>query len=343
MRCWINGAKNNFRKRVYPEPPGCFLWPGVVFPCKAELLFKNYHIVIFKDRESGFRNLRLRGWIGVVLFLIVAALGMGNVYLWEYYRKSSALEHQLEDAKRQIRAGDNHLLSLTGKLQALEEDIQRVQQFDSKLRVLMNVDVDAADVGSSQGEIPEGEIGNTGVLSNPLFLTRHRELFVRRLHSLVDDLSTNIRLEEVEQQTLASLMRSHKDSLLSTPSIWPVKGYLTSGFGPRRAPLSGATRVHKGLDISNRIGTPIRATARGAVTFAGQDGAYGICVILDHGNGIVTRYAHMDRAIVTTGGYVQRGDVIGALGNSGRSTGPHLHYEVIVNGVEVNPMRYILN
>ena len=101
--------------------------------------------------------------------------------------------------------------------------------------------------------------------------------------------------------------------------------------------------MHKGLDISNRVGTPICAPARGTVTFVGADGGYGTCVMIDHGNNIVTRYAHLQKALVREGQYVQRGDVIAALGNTGRSTGPHLHYEVIVGGIPVNPMRYILN
>jgi murein DD-endopeptidase MepM/ murein hydrolase activator NlpD len=101
--------------------------------------------------------------------------------------------------------------------------------------------------------------------------------------------------------------------------------------------------LHKGLDISNRPGTPIWAPARGAVTFAGPDGAYGLSAVIDHGKGVVTRYAHMSKIAVAVGHYVQRGDVIGAMGSTGRSTGPHLHYEVLVNGVNVNPLRYIMN
>lgn len=305
-------------------------------------MFKNYHIVIFKDREGGFRNLRLRGWLGMLLFLVMAVLAGANVYLWSFYSRALTLEHELEEAQKVIRANDSQVLSLTGKLGALEEDILRVQQFDAKLRVLMNVDKDPSDTADAD-ERMEARASGTEALNNPMFLSRHRELFIRRLHSLVDELADTILLEEVEQQTLVVLMRANKDTLLSTPSIWPVKGYLTSGFGWRRSPMSGASRMHQGLDISNRVGTPIRAPARGAVTFSGSDGAYGICVMLDHGNGIVTRYAHMSKALVKVGEYVQRGDVIGALGNTGRSTGPHLHYEVIVNGTPVNPMRYILN
>lgn len=305
-------------------------------------MFKNYHIVIFKDREGGFRNLRLRGWLGAALFLLVAALAGTNIYLLGFYSKSLALEHELEEAQKIIRAHDSEALSLAGKLRTLEEDVQRVQQFDAKLRVLMNIDKD-----TSSGEIAEDEAAPSqslaGFLDNPSLLSRHRELFTRRMHSLADELSDSANLEEVEQQTLVGFLRANKDTLLSTPSIWPTQGFLTSGFGWRRSPFSGGGRMHKGLDISNRVGTPVWAPARGTVTFVGADGGYGTCVMIDHGNNIVTRYAHLQKALVREGQYVQRGDVIAALGNTGRSTGPHLHYEVIVGGIPVNPMRYILN
>ena len=305
-------------------------------------MFKNYHIVIFKDREGGFRNLRLRGWLGAALFLLVAALAGTNIYLLGFYSKSLALEHELEEAQKIIRAHDSEALSLAGKLRTLEEDVQRVQQFDAKLRVLMNIDKDTSSGESAEDEASPSQ-SLVGFLDNPSLLSRHRELFTRRMHSLADELSDAANLEEVEQQTLVGFLRSNKDTLLSTPSIWPTQGFLTSGFGWRRSPFSGGGRMHKGLDISNRVGTPVWAPARGTVTFAGTDGGYGTCVMIDHGNNIVTRYAHLQKALVREGQYVQRGDVIAALGNTGRSTGPHLHYEVIVGGIPVNPMRYILN
>lgn len=305
-------------------------------------MFKNYHIVIFKDREGGFRNLRLRGWLGAILFLLVVALAGTNIYLLGFYSKSLALEHELEEAQKTIRTHDSQVLSLAGKLQSLEEDIQRVQQFDAKLRVLVNIDKDTGG-----GKDTDDEAGSprsvAGLLNNPAFLSRHRELFSRRMQSLVEELADNANLEEVEQQTLVSFLRVNKDTLLSTPSIWPTQGFLTSGFGWRSSPFSGGGRMHKGLDISNHVGTPVWAPARGTVTSVGPDGSYGICIMIDHGNNTVTRYAHLQKAIVREGQYVQRGDVIAALGNTGRSTGPHLHYEVIVGGVPVNPMRYILN
>ena len=301
-------------------------------------MFRNYHVVIFKDREAGFRNLRFRGWFVLLLFLLVAALACLNVYLWDFYAKSHVLEKQLLEAQRLVHNSESQLLSLTGKLQILESDLYRVQQFDSKLRVIMNID----DSASTQGD-DEATPTESAQLNNPVFLSQHRELFTRRLHTLIDELSSSVHLEEIQQQTLVSFLRENKDALLSTPSIWPVKGYLTSSFGYRSSPFTGRSSLHKGIDVSNRIGTPIWAPARGAVTFSGHDGAYGICIVIDHGNNIVTRYAHMSKALVSVGQYVQRGDVIGHIGNTGRSTGPHLHYEVIVNGAHVNPMRYIMN
>lgn len=303
-------------------------------------MFKNYHIVVFKDREGGVKNLRLRGWLGIFLLLLVVGLSGLNAYLWTFYNKTATLERELDETRRQVRAGDSQLLSLSGKMRTLEEDVRRVQQFDSKLRVLMNAEPDSAneDANNFNPSTAPGRAAQT-----PTYLARYRDLYVRQLHNLVDELSTNILLEEVEQQTLVSHMRLNKDLLLSTPSIWPTKGYLTSGFGWRRSPFSGASAMHKGLDIANRVGTPVSAPARGAVTFSGADGAYGISVTISHGVGIVTRYAHLSKALVKVGDYVQRGEVIGAVGNTGRSTGPHLHYEVIVNNTPVDPMRYILN
>ncbi len=263
-----------------------------------------------------------------------------NVYLWRFYTKAQTLELELEEAQKLVRNSENSLLSLTGRVQALEADVVRVQQFDAKLRVLMNIDKVTAPEAAA---VEESSVTGVGGLNHPIFLTRHRELFTRRLHSLVDELADSVHLEEIEQQSLVSFLRLNNDALLSTPSIWPVQGYLTSGFGYRSSPFTGKPTLHRGLDISNRIGMPIRAPARGTVTFVGTEGGYGSVVILDHGNNITTRYAHLSKVSVKVGQYVQRGEVIAALGNSGRSTGPHLHYEVLVNGVHVNPLRYILN
>jgi murein DD-endopeptidase MepM/ murein hydrolase activator NlpD len=127
----------------------------------------------------------------------------------------------------------------------------------------------------------------------------------------------------------------------ATPSIWPVAGWLTSSFGNRRDPFNGGSDFHPGLDISATQGDPVLAPAAGIVSSASVSGNYGNLVVLDHGFGIVTKYGHLSRFAVVNGQQVNRGDVIGYVGSTGRSTSPHLHYEIWVNDKLTNPMRLL--
>jgi len=137
---------------------------------------------------------------------------------------------------------------------------------------------------------------------------------------------------------------AHREEVWSaTPSIAPAMGLMTDGFGGRSDPVTGRHALHKGLDISARRGTPVIAPADGVVVFTGVSGGLGKTVRIAHGLGYTTVYGHLDRIEVEPGEEVQRGQKIGALGNSGRSTGPHLHYEVHVDGEAVNPLYYILD
>lgn len=299
------------------------------------MFFRKYNIVIFKDREAGFHNLRLRGWLGLVFFLAFIALAALNIYLWQYFNRAVLLEYELAQAQNIIQGQNTQLLTLAAKVESVETNLSRVQQFDTKLRVLMNIGKDSSNA--------EEEEASSSFVSNPALLSQHRNLFARRMHSLVNDLTEQIFLEEINQQTLLHLLHENKDALLATPSIWPAQGFLTSGFGNRRNPFTNAKSFHAGLDIANSAGTPVVAPARGTIIFSAWDGAYGNCIIVDHGNGITTRYAHLQRSVVSEKQSVQRGDVLGHVGSTGRSTGPHLHYEVRVNGVLVDPKRYILD
>jgi murein DD-endopeptidase MepM/ murein hydrolase activator NlpD len=128
----------------------------------------------------------------------------------------------------------------------------------------------------------------------------------------------------------------------ATPSIWPATGWLTSSMGSRGDPFTGAPDFHPGLDISADRGDPVHATADGTVIFAGASGAYGNLITIDHGFGLESRYGHLSRLDVPRGGTVKRGDKIGAVGATGRATGPHLHYEVRVNGRLLNPLQFLL-
>ncbi|HEY0407232.1 MAG TPA: peptidoglycan DD-metalloendopeptidase family protein [Pyrinomonadaceae bacterium] len=127
-----------------------------------------------------------------------------------------------------------------------------------------------------------------------------------------------------------------------TPSIWPVTGELTDGFGGRRNPFGGySSEFHTGQDIATLSGTPVAAAANGTVIFAGCQNGYGQIVIIDHGDGLTTRYGHLSKIETSVGQSITRGEILGRVGSTGRSTGPHLHYEVRINDKPVDPMQYL--
>ncbi|TFG96833.1 MAG: M23 family metallopeptidase [Myxococcales bacterium] len=131
--------------------------------------------------------------------------------------------------------------------------------------------------------------------------------------------------------------------LASSPAIWPTRGWLTSGFGKRISPFTGRRQFHAGIDIATARGTKVVAPARGRVEFVGAKGPLGNALLIDHGYGIRTQYGHNDKILVKRGDVVERGQKIALVGNTGRSTGPHLHYTVEVNGKAVNPIDFIFD
>lgn len=149
---------------------------------------------------------------------------------------------------------------------------------------------------------------------------------------------------DVSRENLQGLLQSLKERqayLNAKPSIWPLQGKVTSRYGYRKSPFTGRSSFHDGIDIAAPIGTPIRAAASGVVTYAGWRAGYGQTVMLEHGYGFRTLYGHNSRLAVKKGARVEKGDIIAYVGNTGQSTGPHLHYEVYVNGKRQNPANYL--
>jgi murein DD-endopeptidase MepM/ murein hydrolase activator NlpD len=155
------------------------------------------------------------------------------------------------------------------------------------------------------------------------------------LRNLLGSLETHLTIVRRKVEKRESLMNA-------TPSIWPVHGWLSAGYGMRADPFNGNRDFHPGLDISADKGTPIFATAAGKVELAAPSGDYGNLVIVNHGYGLVTRYGHLSRFSVWQGRDVKRGDIIGYVGSTGRATGPHLHYEVLANGKLMNPLQLLV-
>ncbi|MHB1327663.1 MAG: M23 family metallopeptidase [Gemmatimonadales bacterium] len=228
------------------------------------------------------------------------------------------------------------LNAIQGRLARLTDSISTLEVHDSRIRLLANLEpidpqVHAAGIGGpvpvdGAGE-PAGELeARAGTVRVDVdALIRRANLLTRSFREAADSLA------------------SHTDRLAATPSIMPTAGWLSSAFAAMREhPILHTARPHEGVDITAPKGTPIEAPARGRVTFAGWETGYGNMVTIDHGYGIVTRFAHASRLLVKVGARVERGQRIAMVGNSGLSTSPHLHYEVHVNGRPVNPLRYLL-
>ncbi|MBN2227546.1 MAG: M23 family metallopeptidase [candidate division Zixibacteria bacterium] len=178
---------------------------------------------------------------------------------------------------------------------------------------------------------------------------RSHEHFTRAVelaHSTEKDVDALTRLAAFEKEKYEEVYNTlaEKKSLLDhTPSIMPSRGYMTRGYGMKSDPFTGYQRFHAGIDIANKIGTPIYAAADGVVRYTGKMGDLGKLIDVDHGYGYRTRYGHLSNIKVKKGQKVRRGDLIGLMGSTGYSTGSHLHYEVLINGKQVNPLEYILN
>jgi len=204
------------------------------------------------------------------------------------------------------------------------------------------------NTGIGGGETSPGP--NTGIGGGETSLADMAGNLDVRLSDLVAQVDFDLermkgRVEAQEQDfsELVSFLEDRKSLLASTPSIMPVRGRVSSGFRRRNDPFTGNAVWHLGLDISTDMGTPVRAPADGVVTFIGRNADLGNIVSLEHGYGYLTRYGHNSKITVRAGQQVRRGQVIALVGNTGRSTGPHLHYEVFRNGVPVNPQDYIIN
>lgn len=158
---------------------------------------------------------------------------------------------------------------------------------------------------------------------------------------VLGSLSSQVPLQLRELEQLRELVVARNHRLEHTPSLWPVEGYVSSEFGVRKHPVSGTNQRHDGIDVAVPRGTPVQATAAGVVTFAGDRGGYGLTVIIDHGYGLQTLYAHNSKLHARKGQTVRRGDLIAAVGTTGVSTGPHLHYEVMLHGKPINPRTHL--
>ena len=277
---------------------------------------------------------------GVIFFFlsIIFLITLGIGCLIADYRKIKTQIPELDYLRKENRIQKTQLITLTQKIIQINQNMAKLQEFDHKLRIMTNLE------RSGEHDQFLGLGGsNNNVLKSDYQLEKVHKGLIHEMHKSLKNLETEIAVTSISQTELSNFLKDQKSILACTPSIKPAEGWFSSGFGYRISPFTNRREFHKGLDIASRIGTPVIAPADGLVVFVGREGNYGKMITINHGYNVTTRYGHLHKYRVKKGQYVKRGKTIGNVGASGRTTGPHLHYEVLVNGVPVNPLRYVLN
>ena len=295
--------------------------------------------------SSNIREISLRkSFLLFSIFLFLACAGIISYFGHDYYllhkaaRDNTAFQEIIANQKIEIKDQRRQIQAFAGEIQGFKEQIAKLEQLENQVRLIADIDKS----GQSSGLLGIGGVPETDLDQEIPLDTQHNAL-IREMHNQVKQIRSVADKEKLDFNELIDKLEKKKNFLASTPSIKPVAGFITSPFGYRRSPFTGKRSFHSGLDISNRMGTKIVSSAAGKVIFAGRKTSYGNIIIIDHGYGKATKYAHLRDIIVHNGQRVKRGEVIATLGNTGRTTGPHLHYEVLVNGTPVNPAKYILN
>lgn len=297
------------------------------------------HVVLMPEDGGAVRNFRITALAlrAVILGLIalVLALGTSLTFHLRTFREAEMLR-QLQTENLALRGRLDEMGRITHDL---EEGMEWASQREREARLLAGldpVDDETRQLGIG-GPYLQVEPAN-GISSAEL-----REQ-LRQQELRLDALQRTLSFQKESFTEVLQTMEAGREKLGRTPTICPVRsGYtLSSGFGHRSDPFTGRTGFHNGLDLRAAPGTAVVTTANGVVRFVGHNGDYGLSVRVDHGDGISTVYCHLASAAVREGEQVSRGEVIGAVGMSGRSTGPHLHYQVLSHEQPVDPRRFIL-
>jgi murein DD-endopeptidase MepM/ murein hydrolase activator NlpD len=278
--------------------------------------------------EVSYGVLRVAASAAAGLLVLILLAGYATVSHTTDLSRTARLQQENETLARELG-------ELNGRLAILADTITRISQRDARIRVLANLEpidpqVQAAGIGGPAADL--GLMGVNGVARRSAEIRIDLSALTRRANLLASSF-----------REAADSLAYHSARLAATPSIMPTQGWLSSAFSSMRAhPILHTARPHEGIDVSAPMGSPIEAPAAGIVTDARWEAGYGNKIVIDHGFGIVTKFAHASKLLVRTGQRVSRGQRIALVGNSGLATGPHLHYEVHVKGRPVNPLKYVL-
>ncbi|MGV8059672.1 MAG: peptidoglycan DD-metalloendopeptidase family protein [Smithellaceae bacterium] len=295
-----------------------------------------FTLMIIPRRKSAVTKLSLSRTLVRGLFIGSVFAVLLTLYIVYDYASIKRDKTELARLRAQNNEQSQQINDFASKIDEFANRMEELKQFDKKLRILANYQT------GRDKKIPLG-IGGSNSENARIkeLLNGDREKLIVEMRKGVVKLNDDASVREKSFTELMSFLREQKSLFASTPLIWPVKGWVTSEFGTRESPFSSGAELHKGLDIATKRGKEVIATADGLVVESCYQTDDGNIVKIDHSHGFVTAYAHLSKIAVKQGTRVKRGDLVGYVGDTGRSTGSHLHYAVYINKVPVNPRRYL--
>ncbi len=297
-----------------------------------------FNILIFGQKTSKTRHFRLHKKTFKIALYLLAFGFLSTIFFFCDYIQVRKKSFELSQLRQETQDQRSKIHFFSSKIEDLEKQLSKLKDFDKRIRIIANLEKgqEATSFMGMGGPSPSD-------IRDKLRAERDEKGLIQQMRTDIERLNSEATSREESLSELEKLLQTKKEILIHTPSIWPIQGWVTSGFGFRTNPFTGLTQMHEGIDISNRVGTLILAPADGMISDIGSDWAHGKILVVSHGFGMTTRYSHLNKVLVRVGQKVKRGDQIAEVGMSGKTTGPHLHYEVRLNGIPVNPMRYILN
>lgn len=295
--------------------------------------------------------------IKIITVIIAMIMALAAVFTINYINMKNNMT-ELYRLRMVNQKQKKQLNVLEQKTSALSNKMSELKSLESEIREMLKLEEGEKTTSSRIAGVSQISRGNTkrkflnegmggspatvfGLMELPLVERMNGAEKLARVGHAADEMDKQMDVMKIRLTKLKEDIKEWKAYLAAKPSIWPVYGRITSGFGFRRSPFSGRREFHAGLDIGAPYKSPIRATGDGVVHYAGYKSGYGFTIIIKHGYGFETLYGHSSRLKVRVGQKVKKGEVIAYVGNSGRSTGPHVHYEVHVNGKLVNPVKYL--